>query len=215
MANGQPSLGQRVHTWATNHLAQQVGDGECFALADQALRASGARSAADYGEVTADANYRWGNAVQLVDVQPGDVLQFRDYSVTIEVTVTSTKTFNDGSTEETENTTTETYERPHHTAIVSAKLSGGRLRVLEQNAPPRGSSTPQRVVRSNEIHTTGSTSTQTAVRTDALGFLSYALGLVSSTHPTVRQEGDGTVWEETTTTIAVTGTIWAYRPQPR
>ena len=193
MANGQPSLGQKVHTWATNHLAQQVGDGECFALADQALRASGARSAADYGEVTADADYRWGNAVQLVDVQPGDVLQFRDYSVSIEVTVTSTKTFNDGSTEETEQTNTETYGRPHHTAIVSARLSGGRLRVLEQNAPPRGSSTPQRVVRSNEIHTTGSSSTQTSVR----------------------QESDGTVRVETTTTITVSGTIRAYRPQPR
>jgi hypothetical protein len=193
MANGQPSLGQRVHTWATNHLAQQVGNGECFALADQALRASGARSAADYGEVTADADYVWGSAVQLADVQPGDVLQFRDYEVTIEVTVTRTKTFLDGSTEESEDTTTETYTRPHHTAIVSAKLSGGQLRVLEQNAPPRGSTTPQRVVRRNELHTTGSSSTQTSVR----------------------QESDGTVRIETTTTITVTGTIWAYRPQPR
>jgi len=193
MADGQPSLGQQVHTWANNRLAQQVGDGECFALADQALRASGARSAADYGQVTANADYVWGTAVQLVDVQTGDVLQFRNYSVTVEVTVTSTKTFRDGSTEETEETRTETYGRPHHTAIVSAKLSGGQLRVLEQNAPPRGSSTPERVVRSNEIHTTGSSSTETSVR----------------------QESDGTVRIETTTTITVSGTIRAYRPQAR
>lgn len=193
MADGQPSLGQQVHTWANNRLAQQVGDGECFALADQALRASGARSAADYGQVTANADYVWGTAVQLVDVQTGDVLQFRNYSVTVEVTVTSTKTFHDGSTEETEETRTETYTRPHHTAIVSAKLSGGQLRVLEQNAPPRGSSTPERVVRSNEIHTTGSSSTETSVR----------------------QESDGTVRIETTTTITVSGTIRAYRPQAR
>ena len=193
MADGQPSLGQQVHTWANNRLAQQVGDGECFALADQALRASGARSAADYGQVTANADYVWGTAVQMVDVQTGDVLQFRNYSVTVEVTVTSTKTFHDGSTEETEETRTETYTRPHHTAIVSAKLSGGQLRVLEQNAPPRGSSTPERVVRSNEIHTTGSSSTETSVR----------------------QESDGTVRIETTTTITVSGTIRAYRPQAR
>ncbi len=192
MANG-PTLGQRVHTFATNRSGQQVGSGECFDLADQALRSAGARSAADYGDVSADADYRWGNAVQLVDVQPGDVLQFRDYEVTVEVVVRSTKTFRDGSTEESEDVQTETYARPHHTAVVSSRLSGGRLRVLEQNAPPRGSSTPQRVVRSNEIHTTGSTSTQTSVR----------------------QETDGTVRTETTTTITVTGTIWAYRPQPR
>jgi len=66
------------------------------------------------------------------------------------------------------------------------------LRVWEQNAPPRGGTTPERVVRSNVLDSSGSTSTQSAVR----------------------QEPDGVVREETTTTITVTGTIWAYRPQP-
>jgi len=188
-----PSLGQQVQTYAVNRVGQQVGSGECFDLADRALRAAGARSAADYGEVTADADYRWGDSVQLADLQPGDVLQFRDYEVTITVVVTSRKTFRDGSTEDSEEESTETYSRPHHTAIVSSRLGGGRLRVLEQNAPPRGGTTPQRVVRSNEIHTAGSTSTQS----------------------TVRQESDGVVRQETTTTITVTGTIWAYRPQAR
>jgi hypothetical protein len=131
--------------------------------------------------------------VQLANVQPGDVLQFRDYEVTREVVVTTTKTFRDGSTQETEQTTTTVYGRPHHTAILSAKLTGGRLRILEQNAPPIGSSTKERVVRSREIDTTGSTNTTSAVR----------------------QESDGVVTIETTTTITVTGTIWAYRPQPR
>jgi len=188
----QPSLGDRVHSFAVNHAAQQVGSGECFDLADQALRSAGARSAADYGQVTADADYRWGTAVQLADVQPGDVLQFRNYQVTVEVVVQRTKTFQDGSVEESEETRTETYSRPHHTAIVSAKLGGGQLRVWEQNAPPRGGTTPERVVRSNVLDSSGSTSTQSAVR----------------------QEPDGVVREETTTTITVTGTIWAYRPQP-
>jgi hypothetical protein len=188
-----PSLGQQVQTYAVNRVGQQVGSGECFDLADRALRAAGARSAADYGEVTADADYRWGDPVQLADLQPGDVLQFRDYEVTITVVVTRHKTFRDGSTEDSEDESTETYGRPHHTAIVSSRLGGGRLRVLEQNAPPRGGTTPQRVVRSNEIHTAGSTSTQS----------------------TVLQESDGVVQQETTTTITVTGTIWAYRPQAR
>jgi len=189
----QPTLGQRVHTFATNRLGQPVGRGECFDLADAALRAAGARSAADYGEVSEDADYVWGSPVQLVDVQPGDILQFRNYEVTIEVVVTRVKTFRDGSTEESGDTSEVIYDRPHHTAIVSSRLGGGRLRVLEQNAPPRGSTTPQRVVRSNELDTVGGTSTQSAVR----------------------QEPDGVVREETTTTITVTGTIWAYRPQPR
>jgi len=189
----EPTLGQRVHSFAINRQGQPVGRGECFDLADAALRAAGARSAADYGDVGEDTDYIWGSAVQLVDVQPGDILQFRNYEVTIEVMVTRTKTFRDGSTEESEETRTEVYGRPHHTAVVSSRLGGGRLRVLEQNAPPRGSTTPQRVVRSNELDTVGGSSTQSAVR----------------------QEPDGVVREETTTTITVTGTIWAYRPQPR
>ena len=193
MGNGQPSLGQRVFTWARNRLGQQVGDGECFALADSALRAVGAHSAAHYGTVTADADYRWGNAVELVQIQPGDILQFRDYSVTITVVVRTVRSFRDGSTEESENETTETYERPHHTAIVAARLANGRVRVLAQNAPPRGGTTPERLVRENEIHTTSSTATQSQVL----------------------QESGATVRQSTTTTISVSGTIRAYRPQPR
>jgi hypothetical protein len=187
------TLGQKVQSFALNHVAQQVGSGECFDLADQALRSAGARSAADYGEIIDDANYRWGDTVQLANVDPGDVLQFRDYSVTREVVVTETKTFNDGTTSENEQTSTTVYGRPHHTAIVSAKLTGGRLRILEQNAPPIGSSTPERVVRSREIDTRDSTSTTSGVR----------------------QESDGVVTIETTTTITVTGTIWAYHPHAR
>ncbi len=189
----EPTLGQRVHTFATNRQGQPVGRGECFDLADAALRAAGARSAADYGQVSADADYVWGSPVELVDVQPGDVLQFRDYEVTIEVVVTRVKTFRDGSREESGDTSVVVYDRPHHTAIVSSRLGGGRLRVWEQNAPPSGSTTPERLVRSHDLHTVGGTSTQSAVR----------------------QEPDGVVREETTTTITVTGTIRAYRPQPR
>ena len=193
MGDPQPSLGQRVQGFAVNRTGQQVGSGECFDLADQALRAAGARSAADYGTVTADADYQWGSPVDLLLVQAGDVLQFRDYAVTITVAVTATKTFSDGSTEVSEDTSTESYSRPHHTAIVSARQTGGRLQVLEQNAPPRGGTTPQRVVRSNDLDTIASNSTQNAVR----------------------QEPDGVVREQTTTTITVSGTIRAYRPQPR
>lgn len=138
MGNGQPRVGQQVHSFARNRLGQQVGNGECFDLADRSLRAAGARSAEDYGQVTPDGDYQWGDSIDLVQVQAGDVLQFRNYSVTVRVVVTQVRTFRDGSTEESEEEKWETYERPHHTAIVSQRLGGGRLRVLEQNAPSPG-----------------------------------------------------------------------------
>jgi hypothetical protein len=131
--------------------------------------------------------------VLLASLVPGDVLQFRDYEVTREVVVTTTKTFRDGTTQESEQNSSIVYSRAHHTAIVSARLAGGRLRILEQNAPPIGHSTPERVVRSREIETIDSANTTNSVR----------------------QESDGVVRIETTTTITVTGTISAYRPQPR
>jgi|GEM_PF-1153264 hypothetical protein len=112
-------------TYARARLGQRVGNGECFTLVDRALRASGMQSAADYGPVTPDGDYVWGTAVSLSDLQPGDVIQFRDYRYEKTV-VTETPTL----------TTTETEEhtRPHHTAIVE-RVNGGEVTVLEQNAP--------------------------------------------------------------------------------
>lgn len=192
MGKARPSLGQQVHSWARNRLGQQVGDGECFALADSALRAAGARTAEDYGRVTPDADYRWGDAIALAQVQAGDVLQFRNSSFTVRVVVTRVRTLRDGSTEESEEENYQTYERPHHTAIVSGRLGGGRLQVLEQNAPSPGGEA-ERVVRQNEIHTASSTTTESRAY----------------------QKGGATVRETGTTTITVSGTIRAYRPRPR
>src|SRR5262245_54829855 len=76
-----PSLGEQVVSFARRRRGHQVGDGQCFALADQALRGANARSAADYGTVTRDADYQWGTSVSRTDLQPGDVIQFRDYTL--------------------------------------------------------------------------------------------------------------------------------------
>jgi hypothetical protein len=178
----QASLGQKVVAFATNRVGQQVGSGECFDLADLALRNAGA--------IAADADYRWGTAVNLLDVQAGDILQFRNYSVTVEVVTKTKKKHFDGSEDIDEETSTETYSRPHHTAIVSAKVGATALRVFEQNAPPRGGSTSERVNRLREIDVRSS----------------------ESTIPVNRQETDGIVTGETKTKITVTGTIQAYRP---
>jgi hypothetical protein len=116
------SLGEAVAEFAVERLGQTVGDGECFTLADAALRAAGAQSAADFGAVTEDADYVWGTAVSLADVLPGDIVQFRDYECTRRV---------DTPSEWHE----ESQQRPHHTAIVVANDGEGALTVYEQNVP--------------------------------------------------------------------------------
>lgn len=120
------SLGDRVISYARQRLGQRVGDGQCFALVDNALRGAGARSAADYGEVSADADYVWGSSVALAGLQAGDLVQFRDYDYTV-TRVTTTDTAVD--TEE------EGGDRPHHSAIVETVHGDGTVTVLEQNAP--------------------------------------------------------------------------------
>lgn len=124
---GTASIGEQVVGYARNRRGQVVGDGECFTLADNALRNAGARSAADYGTVTPDADYVWGSAVALSDLRPGDIIQFRNYRYDREVETSHS----DGSSE----TNTDFQERPHHTAIVERVGANGAVTVLEQNAP--------------------------------------------------------------------------------
>jgi hypothetical protein len=68
----------------------------------------------------------WGTLVTLAGLQPGDVIQFRNYS--FDKTVV-TKTDKETRTEELGQ------DRPHHTAIVESVGDDGAVTVLEQNAP--------------------------------------------------------------------------------
>ena len=121
-----PNVADRITAFARRRLTQAEGNGQCFTLVDRALRHAGAKSAADFGEVTPDADYVWGSAASLSDLRSGDVIQFRDYAFTRTVV-----------TENASGTaTTETAgDRPHHTAIVEGVGAGGAVTVLEQNAP--------------------------------------------------------------------------------
>ncbi|MPZ20814.1 MAG: hypothetical protein GEV06_23325 [Luteitalea sp.] len=123
----QASMADRIVSFARQRMRQRVGDGECFTLVDRALRNAGARSAADFGTVTPDADYVWGTSVGLADVRPGDVIQFRDYVYERETDATNP----DGSG----STDTAVQERPHHTAIVERVDGNGAITVLEQNHP--------------------------------------------------------------------------------
>jgi hypothetical protein len=121
------SIADRIVSFARQRLTHRVGDGQCYALADRALSGAGAKSAPDHGEITPDADYVWGRSVTLSQLQPGDVIQFRDYEFTRTV-VTETSS---GTT-----TTEAAGDRPHHTAIVERVGPQGEVTVLEQNVPP-------------------------------------------------------------------------------
>lgn len=125
--NSAPSLADRILAFARRRQGQRVADGECFALADSALTNAGGKTAGDFGPITPDADYVWGTAVSLGDVQPGDVVQFRGYRYERRVEVNNP----DGSG----SFRTEVHERPHHTAIVERVDGNGALTVLEQNSP--------------------------------------------------------------------------------
>jgi hypothetical protein len=120
-------VADRILGFARRQRGSRVGNGECFTFADRALSNSGARSASDYGTVTPSADYVWGSAVSLSDLQAGDVIQMRDYRYDREVSVSNP----DGSG----STDTDFEERPHHTAIVESLGGNGEVTVLEQNAP--------------------------------------------------------------------------------
>lgn len=120
------ALGEGVVSYASRHLGHHVPNGQCFALADQALRDAGARSAADYGEVLPDGDYIWGVEVGLANLRAGDIVQFRDYLCTV-TTVTQTDSATD--------TDERVQERRHHTAIVERVGPDGAVTVLEQNSP--------------------------------------------------------------------------------
>jgi hypothetical protein len=121
-----PSMADQIVGYARRQSGTRVGDGECFTLTDRALQAAHAKSARDYGTVTPTADYTWGAATTLANLQPGDVVQFRDYSYTREdVTANSRGT----------RTVERTEGRPHHTAIVQSVDGNGAVTVLEQNSP--------------------------------------------------------------------------------
>lgn len=129
MADINSQQATQITQFASTRMGQQVGDGECFTLVDQALRGAGARSAASYGTITPEANYVWGRAITVGQAQAGDVIQFSNYRYVKRVTTKIVR--RDGSEEES--FTEVEQSRPHHTAIVAIVEGQGAVTVLEQN----------------------------------------------------------------------------------
>jgi hypothetical protein len=112
------TIHEDVLRFARTNLNKKVGRGQCFDLVDQALRAAGAASAADYGPVGRNADYEWGLGVMVGSVRPGDIVQFRNYRVDFETEA---------------GTGYETRGAPNHSAIVASVGEGGVIEVFEQN----------------------------------------------------------------------------------
>jgi hypothetical protein len=150
-----PSMADQIVSYARRQLSTRVGNGQCFTLVDRALRGAHAQSAADYGTVTPDADYTWGTPVSLTDLQPGDVVQFRDYTFhRVVVTETGSSTV----TDELDG------ERPHHSAIVQSVDGNGAVTVLEQNAPEGSAVTRTRLYFTAGTTTSGNRTTTITVR---------------------------------------------------
>ncbi len=117
--------GSTVLSFARLHLGQRVGRGECWDLANEALRSGGDRTSSDYGPVGPNTDYVWGTPIDPGQLQPGDVIQFRTHRCRVDVA----RQHEDGSAE----TSFEESTRNHHTAVVASTGAGGRVTLLEQN----------------------------------------------------------------------------------
>jgi hypothetical protein len=112
-------LSNEILNYATDHIGQQVGNGECWTLAHRAKISAEA-------DTSRDANYIWGVHTSLAGLVAGDIIQFEGYTSVARVDyVTATET---GYQEQTSSA-------PHHTAIVSTILNAdqGLVEVVEQN----------------------------------------------------------------------------------
>jgi hypothetical protein len=116
-------VSEKVVEFARSKLGQRVGDGECTALAIEALRHSGASRSRSKPGV-------WGDELKsLRDAQPGDILQFED------AVFVRRRLRKDGALLK------ETLSFPHHTAIVARVRKRGPqpiLVILHQNAGGEG-----------------------------------------------------------------------------
>jgi hypothetical protein len=125
-------INEKIAEFAKKQLGQQVGNGECWTLANEAAKAAGAKSSPAYQDTPNKGDYVWGSleyAVEVRDgkatetgsaakVRPGDVAQLRE-------TKFAGRRPGGG---------TYTMSFSHHTAVVAAVSPDGKVvTVLHQN----------------------------------------------------------------------------------
>lgn len=127
-----PTLNEQVHDFAFSNLGKQVNankadPGECWDLAEKALLTLHCKTSVDLtpGGIGTDSNYVWGTAVSQANMAKGNILQIRDYSLSIKFAYSDSS----GSYQFDLTATA-----PHHTAIVANVSAAPVVEVLEQNA---------------------------------------------------------------------------------
>jgi hypothetical protein len=112
-------VNEKIVEFARSKLGQRVGDGQCTALAVEALQDAGARRPGPRSGI-------WGDELKsLRDARPGDILQFEG------AVFVRRRVRDDGAL------VTRTFSFPHHTAIVARVRKRGPhpvLVILHQNA---------------------------------------------------------------------------------
>jgi hypothetical protein len=134
-AVAQPrTLNDKVVQFCKDKLGEKVGDGECFALAYEALMATGAKPPGAFKDFPNKEDYVWGNLVYALEikggsrnekkvrgmsVKPGDVIQLGD------------ATFEGQNLRGFE---VYSFTYTHHTVVVGTVQNGGKmLTAFEQN----------------------------------------------------------------------------------
>lgn len=122
----------------------RYGDGECWTLVEDAVVGAGGKSSRVLTpNFSATSSYVWGTVVQPSGLQPGDVLQFSNYSWTRTVEVDVTNPDGSGSVNTTD--ALESRGSPQHSALVVRVIGAGMVEVVEQNIP--GGSGPVQTIQ--------------------------------------------------------------------
>src|SRR4051812_10056198 len=122
VAANQRGVADKIIAFCQEHKGQMVGDGECASLANQALRAAGAKGRGP--DLPKEGDYTWGQQVFFIqggeadqtsegkstDIVAGDIIQLRDVKF---------KGKKPGGTY--------SMTFSHHTAIVAGVEDGGKI----------------------------------------------------------------------------------------
>jgi hypothetical protein len=199
------TINQQIVVFAKGNIGTQVGDGECWTLAEKALTQAGAQTSNDImgaSKVNPNADYVWGDKIALKDITPGDILQFRDYVMTTRTVVSAFyKNIPPGVTIDPnpaeESTTDETFDQNHHTAIAARGYDNKLVAVLQQNVPPDGKKVQEGTLAMENIPAKSTVTNET--RTLDAGSKKITIPVAVTT----------------TVTVTIKGTIWAYRPKKK